>query len=75
MFVGDGGVPHTPPSGRNPPRTPGIKCKEALFKPLVYNKGSEPIGRKDGLCEAIYMSCDQTYKFPLCTLKVHATKS
>jgi len=27
ISVGDGGIPHTPPSGRNPPRTPGMNCK------------------------------------------------
>jgi len=24
--VGDGAIPHTPPPGRNPPRTPGMNC-------------------------------------------------
>jgi len=53
LSVGDGSIPHTPLSGRNPPRTPGIKCIEVLFNSLVCNKGCEPISRKEGLCEAI----------------------
>jgi len=46
VFVGDGGIPHIPPSRRNPPRTPGIKCIEALFNSHVCNMGSKPIAAK-----------------------------
>jgi hypothetical protein len=56
MFVGDGSIPHTPLLGRNPPQTPGIKCIVALFNSLVCNMGSEPIGRKEGLYEEIWIS-------------------
>jgi hypothetical protein len=58
ISVGSGGTPHTPPSGRNPPRTPGIKCIEALFNSLVYNKDSGHIGRKDRLCEVLCIGDD-----------------
>jgi hypothetical protein len=60
IFVGDGSIPHTPLSGRNPSRTPGIKCNEALFNSLVYNMVPEPIGRKEGLGEAICISYDHS---------------
>jgi hypothetical protein len=60
ISVGDGAIPHTPLPGRNPPRIPGIKCIGALYYSLVYNMVSEPIGRKDGLCEAICISYDHS---------------
>ena len=52
-------LPTTPPLGRNPPQTPGIKCIDALFYSLVNNTVSEQIGRKEGLCKASYVSYDQ----------------
>ena len=51
ISVGNAAIPHAPPPGRNPPRTPGIKCLEALFISLVCNKDYKQIGRKDGLCK------------------------
>jgi hypothetical protein len=50
VFVGSGATPHTPPPGRNPTRTPGIKWIEAIVYSQVYNKDSLQIGRKDRFC-------------------------
>ena len=41
------------------PRTPGIKCIEALFNSQVCNEGSSPTDRKDGPCETGCVSCDK----------------
>jgi hypothetical protein len=48
---GGGTRPHYHRWGELSPQTPAIKCIEALFNFHVYNKGSEPIGRKDGQAE------------------------
>ena len=59
ISLGDGSIPQNPTAGGNCfPQTPAIKCIEALFNFLVYNTVSKPIGRKDGLCEANFISFD-----------------
>jgi hypothetical protein len=49
LFVGVGVIPHTPPPGRNPPRTPGMNCDGYLLDEQYAFWDSKEIVLKDHL--------------------------